>query len=57
MKIDEEETQCGVWQIITVVCVTYVQKELLDLNFNEAVINKLPNFYEITLNFTYTQES
>ena len=32
-------------------------KELLDLNFNEAVIDKASIFNEIAQNFTYSQES
>ena len=32
-------------------------KELLDSNFNEAVIDKISIFNEIAPNFTYSQES
>ena len=32
-------------------------KGFLDLNFNYAVIDKIPNFQEITPNFTYSQKS
>ena len=32
-------------------------KELLDSNFYEAVIDKISNFNEIALNFTYSQKS
>ena len=27
LKINEAQTKCGVWKIITVTCVTYVQKD------------------------------
>ena len=30
-------------------------KELLDSNFNQAVIDKISNFNEIAPNFTYSQ--
>ena len=32
-------------------------KGLLDLNFNEAVIDKVSIFHEIALNFTHSQKS
>ena len=33
------------------------EKEFLDSNFNEAVINKISNFHEIAPNFTYSQKT
>ena len=36
-------------QIITIICA----KGFLDLNFNEAAIDKISNFHEIAPNFTY----
>ena len=32
-------------------------KGLLDSNLNEAVLDKIPFFYEIAPNFTYLQKS
>ena len=32
-------------------------KEFLDSNFDQAVINKIPNFHEIAPNSTYLQKS
>ena len=32
-------------------------KGFLDLNFNEAVIDKISNFHEIAPNFTHAQKS
>ena len=31
-------------------------KGFLDLNFNQAVLDKIPNFHEIAPNFTYSQK-
>ena len=60
LKIDYVETKCGVRQIIIIIsfiCVTYVQKDFFfNLNFNQAVINKISNFHEIAQNFTYSQK-
>ena len=35
------EIKCGERQIFTIICVTYVHKNFLDANFNEAVIGKI----------------
>ena len=32
-------------------------KGFLDWNFDKAVIDKISNFHEIALNFTYSQKS
>ena len=45
---------CGVWQIITNICVTYVPKYFFYLNYNEAVIDKMSTFHEMAPNFTYS---
>ena len=36
LKIDQVETKYGVRLIITITCVTYVQKDFLDSNFKVA---------------------
>ena len=44
-------------QIIIIICGKYEQKEFLDSNFKLTFIDKIPNFYKITTNFTYSQKS
>ena len=46
--------KCGVRQIIiiTIICVTLCAQGFLDLNFNQAVIDKISIFHEIAPNFT-----
>ena len=56
-KIGEVETKYGVRKINIVICVTYVQKDFIDSNFNQAVIDKISNFHKIAPNFTYSQKS
>ena len=36
----------GVWQVVTIKCVTYVKK-VLDLNFNQAVFDKISIFHDM----------
>ena len=48
MKTDQAETKYGMWKIITVICVTYVQKDFLIRN---AVIDKISIFHEIATKF------
>ena len=57
LKINQAEMKCDVRKIIIVTCVTYVQKDFLDLNFNQAVIVKISIFHTIDPNFTYSQKS
>ena len=46
--------KCGVWQIITIICVTKAQN---DPNSNYAVIDKIPIFLkELAPNLTYSQK-
>ena len=47
-EIDKFETKCAVLQIITIICVTYEQKDFFD---------KISSFHEIVPNFTYSQKS
>ena len=59
MKIDIfdlTEAKCGVWQIITIMFVTHIER-FIDLNFNKAVIDKISNFHEIAPNSAYSQKS
>ena len=51
LKIDLVKTKCGLLQIITMIRVAHVQK---DLKLKE-VSNKILNFHEIAPNFIYSQ--
>ena len=51
------EMKCGVLQIIKLYVSHICAKEVLDLNLNLAVIDKISNFKEIAPNFTYSQKS
>ena len=35
------ETKKGMWQIIIIICVTYVQKNWMDQNFTHIVLRKI----------------
>ena len=52
MKNDSVETNCGVWQLFTIIYITYVQKDFSDSSFYGALIDKISIFHEIPLNFT-----
>ena len=43
--------------MITIMCVTHVQKNFQIQTFTKAVIDKISNFNEIAPNFTYSQKS
>ena len=57
LKIDKVETKCGVCQIITIICVTYVQKNLKIWTLIKHLFTKYQFFKEIAPNFTYLQKS
>ena len=48
----------GMQKIITVICVTYVQKDFtIQTLILKAVIDKISIFHEIAPNFTYSKKS
>ena len=51
MTINKVGEKCGAWQRITIIYVTYVQRNISDSNFNKAVIDKISNFHEIAPKF------
>ena len=51
IKWKSGRNEYGVWKIITVVCVIYVQKHFQILNINQAVIDNISFFFQdIALN-------
>ena len=49
--------KCGVRQIITIICVTYVQKHVKIRTLIKQLFNKISIFHEMVPNFTYCQIS